>query len=723
AHDDDERARWMHRLGEIYEHSDPENSALWYESALTNDPRRRDSLHGLERTYRTLGQWDALAKALARHAASIEDPLERAELEERTARAFEGQGDRDAAIRHHARALGLDPERTDAFQALERTYRELGRFHEIVELHERGVEREPQFAASHLADIAAIQERDLQDPASALATYQRALEHPANHLATVHAAQRAAERAGDHRQLLELLDREASMVSGPTRLHVMHRAAQVLEHHLDGAETALDRYTLILGEDPTHRPTLISLEGLCAKLGKSQAFVLERRLACTHDARGQAELHLRLAQGAEQANERKKALAEFKKAIKADPSFGFARMQLLDALRQRGDAKALVKALREEMARQEAPAARADLALELAEACEGRLGDMGSAAAALEQALAARSDRFVSEWLTRLRGALNAQTQLVEQLERDASSIEDAPTSARKWLAAGHLWSGPLDRAERAIGAYEAVLAVEPDNLEALVALEPLVRQAQDKRRVCEIARMLAAEARDERLKLAMLDECARFEEEPQAKRAALEAMLALRPDHDSALEALEQLALASQDAQLLAVIDRRRADLRDPALAAAHLTRLGDTLASSDPRAAVEAYRAAVARDPQSLSAMRGLAVTAAAVGNAQLAVDAIEREASWLTDPTATADRLVEAAWLRRSQLDDREGALDNLERALARDPDHAQAAERLAALLAELGQHARLVDRLGRAAHNCNEQARKIALWQLVARAQLD
>jgi tetratricopeptide (TPR) repeat protein len=132
----------------------------------------------------------------------------------------------------------------------------------------------------------------------------------------------------------------------------------------------------------------------------------------------------------------------------------------------------------------------------------------------------------------------------------------------------------------------------------------------------------------------------------------------------------------------------------------------------------ALEAYRAALRKAPDSLSAVRGMARIAEATGNAATFVEALRLEAGLTLERAAAAELLVRSAALCVERLDDRKGSEADLERALELWPDSGAAADLLQHLLVQGGQIDRLTDVLARAADSARVPERQTALWLAVA-----
>ena len=186
------------------------------------------------------------------------------------------------------------------------------------------------------------------------------------------------------------------------------------------------------------------------------------------------------------------------------------------------------------------------------------------------------------------------------------------------------------------------------------------------------------------------------------------------------ALAGLEREALASGDPRVIASVDARLATaVTDGLLRASFLTRRAEALEASGGPQALDVYREALALDPENLAAAcaawRGWPRCSA---TAEALVEVAEREAAIAKGPREIADAWVRAGSVRADRLSDREAAIKAFDHALQQWPDHVEAATRISALMRAQGRHAKLVERLTRAAAEAREPARQSALGLEVA-----
>jgi tetratricopeptide (TPR) repeat protein len=321
-----------------------------------------------------------------------------------------------------------------------------------------------------------------------------------------------------------------------------------------------------------------------------------------------------------------------------------------------------------------------------------------------------------------------AWTKLVQDLEREASGTNDLALFISAMLRQGEIWAEELGEPRRAIACYERLLERDPGNIGALMALEPLYRRVGAWESLGHVYDALARVVTDPGARVAALRELARLQEHRGSAtggdpRFTYDAILQAEPDDTISLSALEAIALERGDRELLADVDRRLAESRDKLIRSVYLTRLAESLEAAGRPEAIDAYRAALEADPENLGATRGLSRIAENTGDPVALAEAARREANVATDGEIAAQLLVKSARVRTERLDDREGALRDLERALELNPDSTDAADDLSEILVRRKKPGRLADLLSRAAGSATKPDRVAALWNRVAEIQAD
>ncbi|MEC7521521.1 MAG: tetratricopeptide repeat protein [Myxococcota bacterium] len=696
----------------------------WYERALAADPRHRGAAAALERLLTEREAWSEVRRVMATRAAALTDPIEQAQLHHRLGQLHERRlHDPDEATRQHARALSLDRSHHGAFVSLTRLLTHAGRWHELVELYERAIDHAPHDdeAIAWLFRMGAILEDRLDDPAAALSVYERVLERDAAHLGAWHAVQRAAERAGRIDRLSAALRSEAALTrDGERRDALLHRAAEhEAEADPDAACRALEG---ILTRTPAHRPSLETLARLRDASGHHAALVkVYERLLPIAAPDERARLHTRIAETRERAlADDAGAIAAYRQALALEDR-ATVRDALARALERTGRWEELAACRREQLDRLEEPAERAAAAHALGVLLEEKLSDPARALEAHELAL--RADPLFRPALDareRLLTDAQAWERLAEAIaaEADASSdgFERTQASLRKALVLAHR-GAPI---HSALESFRPVFAAKSGHAGALVAVEGIYGKASDPAGLdATYARMADVLGAEPAVHAALEALAEARTERGEDVADLLGRMLEARPEDRGALERLAEDAERRGDATALLHAHSRLAALAQTAkVGAHHQARVGALLlARGDASAALAAYRAAVALDPSSLDAVRGLTLAARAVPDGGAMVQAARMERDATRDEVVAVQVLLEAARLF-FDAGDEETAASTYEEALHLDPDSPEAATGLMATMMSATHVPRLIELLTLAASRADDPSRACILHLSVA-----
>ncbi len=733
-----ERVGLYHRIGQIYEDrlADERQAIGWYERALHEDRGYMPAIQALGKLYTRQKQWHELVTVHTGEAEVARDPVRRADALARIAHIFEAELKLvERAIEYHARALGIVPGYAPSFKALARLYTQARRLPELAELYERAIDGAADYETkmTFLFKVGRLYEDALEAPAQALTAYRRILEVEPQNLGAIHALQRAAERAGRYKDLVQALELEAQTVTDKRqRLALLHRAGEVSEVEMGDDEAALALYRKVYDLDRSYTPALSSLGRLHYKAGRFED-LLETYQAELRAAGKNPQSAALLYKMGELYEERlgrdEDAIIAYRKAIEMDPLNLRSLHALGRKLTERGRFDELAKLLELELSALTDPSARARTAFRLGEVYEHRLKSPERALAAYELTLSADSDfRPARDGRLRLLTDARDFKRLVEELAREAESARDPKLAVAALLREGEVWRDELSDADRAISCFEAVLAKDPGDVDALLALEPLYAERGVWEPLCQV---LSAESRvfkDPGARVGALRELARIQEEfagapPEQVQHSYFAILQLLPGDIGALRALEQRALREGDKKLLAHIDAKLgALLEEPPLVALHHTRLAEALEELGDPSALEVFRSALAHDPESVAAARGLSRLAETTQTPALLEEAAASEARMGLDLGVAARLLVKAASYR-ADGGDVTGAIQDLTRALEINPEHEAAATLIRQLLLARGELDRLVATLTQAASAAKNLTRIAEIWMSLAELYAD
>ncbi len=734
----EERVVLLERIGQICETKlgAAERAVGYYLRALALDAGYRPVLAALTGLYELKQQWLPLIDILLGEAEVSGEPLRRAQCYARVGDICEGQlSDTKRAEEYHARALVIVPGYQASFKALGRLYSGSGKFRDLIELYERAVEgaNDNETRITYLFKIGRLHEDALSESAQAVHSYQRILGLDAKHMGALHAVQRAAERGGRFKELLQALQTEAAMVTDkPVKMQLLQRAAEVAEAHLQDDVAAQELLQSVLELDAGYLPTLVSLGRLYQRLGRWDDLMTVYRSELKATAKGPkaAMLLHKIAEVLERLPGREaEAVGSFRAAVEMDPFNQAAHRSLRRKLNELGQWPELVRLLELGLSATTDSMGRARIAASLGDLFENRLGRADRALGAYEQALGAEpSFGPAREGRRRLLAQSGDHKRLVEVLELEAADTSDVSLSIVARLRAASVLRDELKEPRRAVAVLESILALAPEHLGALLGLEGLYNELAQWEGLVQVQAKLAEVSEDAGTSWAALRELARTQEirfasATEQTRDTYLAILERQPTDLEALLSLERLAIKQGDQQLLAQVDAQLLNRTgDPCEMALHYTRLGESLEAHGDATALNFYRAALLKAPIDFAAARGMSRLAERSGDPSLLEEAAEGEARVIQDSGAAALLLLEASRVRQARRDP-EGAVRALQRALELHPSNEAVAVSLTHLMLELGAIEALIVALTAAARAERDPESAGGLWLRVAHLLAD
>jgi tetratricopeptide (TPR) repeat protein len=573
------------------------------------------------------------------------------DLAERAATLYDEKlGEIDNARPYLERILLGDPGDARAFARLKQILTTRERWVELEELYERVIivaetsERKTEL----LSEVALIAEEILGDRPHATRLYERILELDPSHPHALRALDALYVAQSRWENLATLLENQLATGGGGEPLQLKLRIGKLLFEKLSNPERALDQLEAVLRDDAGDRDARELVERCLEmpRLRERSAGVLEQvyeekdevrdlvrvlevRLESAKDPAALRELLRRIAQlRDERLKDDSGAFATYSRLIPLDPDDVHARERALDIARRTNAHEQVATVLVEAAAGARAPEPKAEIFSQVAHIYEDCLGDAARAEAVYRQVL-----------------------------QIDAGDPTIALPAARS-----------LERLYAAAGKSVELAAI----LQTQVTLEANV----------EARRELYGRLGE--LYGAVLDD-------PQSAIVAWRARLDDDPNDETALVALDRLYERTERFRELVEVLRARehlaegAEVRKPLLRRIAKT-LGERLA--DIPEAILAYRTIVddfGPERESLSALGSL--YEAADRWPELA-DTLEAELELVDAPQDRLTLLARIGQVRRSRLNDIEGALEAYRKALVLEPSHAPTRAALEELLSDRG-----------------------------------
>ncbi|MGZ3424176.1 MAG: hypothetical protein ACXVEE_40325 [Polyangiales bacterium] len=760
-----QRAIGFRRLGHDLESiKDFDSATASLEHALALEPLHVPTQLALDRLYKDHDRNEQRLRLWLDEAAKAREPGRRAAAYVRAAHVAEDAlGRPDEALEYLRAAWVTDTGNVDALDELTRLLLPPNEVRHgigggegrsaraLIELFTQAsqVAREPARKIAYLEKVAALWEDALGNPLESANVYRKILALEPTRRFALLALQRACERSGDFKGLAQAIETEADQASDKAHGNALRlRAADVWGARANDPERAIALVKRVLDDAPADPIALRAL--LAAQEAASRSDEVGKTLQKMIEISKPAEavpLWIELAElRKRRLGKVEDAIAAWRSAIAIEPTHPVATRELAQALRARAEHQAVAE-LEEKIAAATKDAnAAARSWLSAAEIWESRLGNDEKAQAAYARALGTRvTDLSAWDGLARIaerRGAyrdleqayrLRIEREEVESGFKLQLRIALAELLARRVLAA----DGDGDEKAASV-ALEAVVAEAPAHLSTLRLLEAVYRKTGNEIALARTLTALAQAVRDPLAKRGVLWDLVRLQERTDEGVAASPPIAAyllvfeLDQTDEAALSAIVRHAGdrlrdgTSEDGMpnvrgLLAFGLRKQIALAPDAITMAFLElRLADLLEDSiDKREIADAlklYRGALARDPESPTAVAGVRRVGALLGDLSAQLAAERAGADIALDRQAKVAHLLRAAELsRRVPAPDGgdEVAIELVVRALREDPDSAEAAAAASALFLGRGDARRLVDVLMEAAGTAKRPDRIVAL----------
>ncbi len=627
--------------------------------------------------------------------------------------------DQRRATRGRGRRVGAGPARGGA-QRRARSVLEL-RLHAQAESVDR---------ARTLRALSEVYETAIQDVERAQAALLRALaEEP--HDATLHAdIERLAVRWGSEgwqRYADALQERAGAIFDANVAADLYTRLGKVSEERLDDPARAVKAYVAAAertGDDPG---ILAALDRLNLRLGDTRglAEVLERRIAVEASAAVQTELMYRLAtlqieafgersqglstlrQALERVPDHEPSRAALEKLLEDDALFDEAFEALEFVLRALGLSEDLARLYERRVTRARSAADRTRARLDLSQVYEERVGDRKRAQRAVEAAVGEdpAADDALAE-LERLAGSNDEWASAADVLGEALESARDLPAATRTdlWVRLASWRRDHLHDPRRAEEAYAKALAIDPESLDVLRALEQIRRGPGRERELVHTLRTRARLEIDLAVKRDLLREAKALAEGPVADRDLTEATLRdLIAEDEGDLWALEELTklrgAAGDDADVVKLLLRRAELVAD---GAASLTLKHDAAKLlvdriHDIPRATALYEEILDSEPTDAPAADALRHLYGEAGHDRELARLLARLVDVATTLEQRCNLRMELARLQRDRFRAPDDVIETLRATLDEDPAHEQAVRMLSEIYEQTGRDAELADLL--------------------------
>ncbi|MGH7297881.1 MAG: hypothetical protein ACRELB_23275, partial [Polyangiaceae bacterium] len=284
----EERARIFAEIGRICatELDDPEQGILAYTRALCEAPATRELGEEIERLAGNKAPlWNEVLTTVTEgiQAESLSS-TERNVLLGYAGRWYEQKlGRADMGLHAYQQILSTDPANEEAYEGLTGIYRKAQQWPEVVGVlvARADVSGSSPRARDLRAEAAELFEQKLNDGPRAKEIFAQVLADDPGHVKASEGMARIAERTGDFKSLVVVLERRAESRRGREKADALLRVAEVYEDQLEDLTEATRRYEAVLAIDGHDVQALKGLDRIFNRTGKYRELLenLERQVA------------------------------------------------------------------------------------------------------------------------------------------------------------------------------------------------------------------------------------------------------------------------------------------------------------------------------------------------------------------------------------------------------------------------------------------------------------
>jgi tetratricopeptide (TPR) repeat protein len=671
------------------------------------DPRDDEAADRLTTAYRTQGRWGELLEIHDARIDRAEEASDKVALLFEVADIEQKRGDQKAAVAALEHILSLAPQDDRALEALEALHGRLGDpervVHSIVARATRAAERgEAEVAHSHRMRAASWWDDTMGRPDQARAVYRELLDADPTDAQAAEALESLCERQGWWDELLGLLDERSSAAKTPEdQADLLLRMATIASERFDNRRRAVECLEAVLQLRPDDREAEDRLIGWFQEAGRWSDLltILQRRLERFRDDAAKADLY-RLIGTIQETRlfDEGAALEVYEAALVLTPDDGRtmeALVRLYRSAERWQDATRVGRALVET---EQDDDAASDALFELARILTEHVDDEEQALDCWRRAVARSPHRAAELEEARRRAQTGGREELALALLELEEKHTEAPARRASLLTEIGRRAAAAGDDERAIERFDAALDLsEAAAMPALVALTSLHRSREEwpaldrclERRIRLLEAVGDEEVPGRQSQLAEAwaswgKVALHLDMKPKAIERLYKA-LKVDPAARAARLALADLAFKSDRWKVAEehyrALCQRPIPEDDTSTLAGWYVRLATCLEHmGHARFAAEAWQEALTRQPESLSARRGLADARLEMEQWEPAADALNSLLSGAHDLPDRRDLTIALGGLLTDHLERHDEALDRFEEAAALGGEDRALLERL-------------------------------------------
>jgi len=659
---------------------------------LDIEPHTSEELTRLAKVFRFNEAWEELADTLER-AAALESGANRVEKLLELARVHEERLSRpEAAGPAYRGILEVDPGNDQAFDKLTAIYTKLLEWQQLVSLKETRLVTLTTHEARRdlLLEIGRVQEEMLAQKELAFLTACRAFREDYDDDRIPDWLDRLAIETDTVDEVLEVYDDALGHIGDDRRIVQTHlRMAELAYRQRDDIEQAELHFRRALEYDAKNTEALDRLVAMFEHKGKTGDAIgyLERKAEIVDDNAAKIEIYRRIGRTLhEHADDVEGAVAAFKRILELDGTDRAALRDLAGVYQRAGRWQALIGVLEREEGVVESTEEKLQLRYRAAGIWEQELNNADQAIATYRTILDEQPGNSLAlKALERLFTSLSRPADLIEVFEKMIAHAPDVASRVRLLNKVASTWEESFENHEKAIAAFDRVLAIDAENVAALRSVERLARQVGAWERLIDALTRHIALSKDAGEIVKLYIEIGETYYRELGNTAKAEEYYTAALDHDpesrEANSALGQLYERSGNwFNALEKLTNEAQIVGTEAEAVDLYYRIGkineDMLLDVD--SAHAAYERALEIDHTHLPSIQALKEIASRRGRHEEYLGHLRAEANYTEDDWGKTELHTTAGLFLQEKMSDLDGAASEFERALAVTFDHLPAAK---------------------------------------------
>jgi tetratricopeptide (TPR) repeat protein len=699
------------KLGTLLEEKlfDDDRAIPHYRKVIELDANHQPAHQALGKLFYRKGCWADLVKMYEIEIHELQDPKPKSVRLYKLAEILEERINRDEdAIARLEQCLELNQGYLPALKALGRLYAKYNRWEKLIRMYEDelAVTNDHEQAVFLLDKIGSLWEEKLGNLDQAIASYQRILEISPNHLPAIRTLGKLYIRADRWDETIKVNETEAQLVNDQKQVvSLLHRNGEIFEEKLNNKDMAIETYKKVLALAPAYLPALQSLGRLYFIKGRWEDLVAMYRqeIEVTQSESQHISLLYKIGELYEQKMiHEERAIQIYQEVLRIQPSNFPSLKALIRIYSNKRDWENLIEIYEKEALVLEDPAQRALSLYRIAETWEQQLGRPDKAVDTLQRILLAVEDYAPAiQALIQLYTRGGNWRELLSVYERQLRLTPSEDRQVEILSAMAEIFATQINDLVKAAEYHERILAINPEYLPALEALERIYLSQRNYEALVRVYENQSAHVNDPRLQIMLQSQIVDLKENrlqpPLNAGENVLKMLALNPAHPEANRALDLLYRKSGTWQGLRKLYESALgrtitaeELLDSCM------RLGDLAESylNDLEVATHYYREALRLAPEHLPAIKALKRIYLSQNKQAELLDLLDREGLATHVPQQAITILLQAAQIFHERLFDDQRAIGCLLRVLEHDPREEQAFQMLEVLLTGAADWERLV-----------------------------